>query len=89
MPPYRPFFLLTGLAALAGGIVWWTPLPAAQKLLVHLQLLLFGMGGAAVAGYLLTALSSWTGRKPTPPWLLWVLIVLWLLGRGAARHLHC
>ncbi|WP_430623924.1 NnrS family protein [Marinimicrobium locisalis] len=82
MPPYRPFFLLTGLAAIAGGLIWWIPLPASRQIFLHLHLLLFGMGGAAVAGYLLTALPSWVGRSAIPPTLVWVLVVLWLLARG-------
>lgn len=82
MPPYRPFFLLTGLAAIAGGLIWWVPLPASRQIFIHLHLLLFGMGGAAVAGYLLTALPSWVGRNAIPPTLVWALVVLWLLARA-------
>lgn len=79
---YRPFFTLTGLAAICGPLVWW--LPVGQPLLVHTNLLLFGMGTAAVAGYLLTALPSWTGHAAIPAWLPGVLIVLWLAGRATA-----
>lgn len=82
MTPYRPFFLMVGLAAIAGGLVWWVPLAAGQRVFAHLHILLFGMGGAAVAGYLLTALPSWAAHASTPAWLLRVLITLWLMGRG-------
>ncbi|MFP4596482.1 NnrS family protein [Ralstonia sp.] len=71
----------TGVAAIGGGLVWWLPL--AQPLVLHLHLLLFGMGTAAVAGYLLTALPSWIGRAGVPAGLLWVLVALWLVGRSA------
>lgn len=80
---YRPFFVLTALAAMAGGMVWWWPWGIGQPVFLHWHLLLFGMGGAAVAGYLLTALPSWTGRRPVPPRLIGSLVVLWLLARVA------
>ncbi|TGG94290.1 NnrS family protein [Natronospirillum operosum] len=77
--PYRPFFLLAGAAALAGGLLWWWPW--GSPLLLHLHLLLFGMASAAMAGYLLTALPSWTGWQDCPPVLLWALVGLWCLDR--------
>jgi uncharacterized protein involved in response to NO len=39
--------------------------------------MLFGFGLATIAGFLLTAVSNWTGRPP----LLEYLAALWLLGR--------
>lgn len=80
---YRPFFLLTGLAATAGGMIWWWPWEISQPVFLHWHLLLFGMGGAAIAGYLMTALPSWTNRTPVPPGVIWSLVGLWLLARLA------
>lgn len=77
--PFRPFFLLAGAAALAGGLLWWWPW--GSPLLLHLHLLLFGMASAAMAGYLLTALTSWTGWQDCPPVLLSALVGLWCLDR--------
>jgi uncharacterized protein involved in response to NO len=69
---FRPFFLLAGLQAalqvplwlaqIAGGASLQLPYSAA---LWHGHEMLFGFGGAAVAGFLLTAVPSWTG-VPTP-----------------------
>lgn len=85
---FRPFFLLAGVAAVAGGLSWLAP--GEDAVFVHVHLLLFGMGGAAMAGYLLTALPSWTGRHHLPAAVLWVLVGLWGLGRAVvplAGHL--
>lgn len=76
---YRPFFMLAGVSAICGGMVWWVPVT--QPLLLHIHFLLFGMGTAAVAGYLLTALPSWTGHGVVSVWLLRTLVTLWLGGR--------
>lgn len=47
----------------------------------HLHELLFGMGGAAVGGYLLTALTNWTGAGRVPPQIVRALTLLWLLAQ--------
>jgi uncharacterized protein involved in response to NO len=46
--------------------------------------LLFGMGGAAVGGYLLTALPAWTGGGGVSPRTLQALTLLWLTARLSA-----
>jgi len=38
---------------------------------------------AAVAGFLLTAVATWTGRPPLSGWRLGMLVVAWLVGRLA------
>ncbi len=78
--PFRPFFLLAALSAVAGGLVWWWA-PASLMLRLHLDLMLFGLGGAAMAGYLLTALIGWTGQPHCPPAVLWGLVLGWSLSR--------
>ena len=53
---HRPLFFCAGLAALVAPAVWLWPVGlVADPLHWHLHELLFGMGGAAVGGYLLTA----------------------------------
>ncbi len=58
--PAGVFFTLAGIMAAALPWVWLLPL--ADPRLAHLRLGLFGFGGAAVAGYVLTAQKAWTGR---------------------------
>jgi uncharacterized protein involved in response to NO len=85
---FRPFFLLAGAWAIAPmAIVWrvtssgaW---PAAGVTLFewHGHEMLFGFAAAAVAGFLLTAVPTWTGtRAVSGPWLL-SLVALWVLAR--------
>lgn len=84
---FRPFFLLLPLAAGAAvlplPVLWlgWgdgTALPAG---LWHGHEQVFGVLTAALAGFLLTALPSWTGTPPVTGRLLALLVGLWLAGR--------
>ena len=85
---FRPTFLMAGLAALtlipAWVAVWvfgaslginWPPT------LWHAHEMVFGFVGAAIAGFLLTAVPSWTGHRGFggPP--LMILVAVWLCGR--------
>lgn len=86
--PYRPLFLLTALAA-AGGGGWWAavllhgaPMPSGGAPW-HGHEMIFGFGGAAAAGYLLTALPSWTRGARVNRWLVVLLCGLWVAGRFA------
>lgn len=88
LAPHRPLFLLCYLWACVSVACW--PLAdgpavldkALQPLsLWHLHELLFGFGGAALGGYLLTALPSWTGGGLTSGWRLKLLVLFW----GSAR----
>ena len=45
--------------------------------------MLFGLVGAAVAGFLLTAIPNWTGRLPIAGKPLLALFGLWLAARVA------
>ena len=47
----------------------------------HGHELLFGYGGAALAGFMLTAIPNWTGRLPVSGLPLLGLLLLWLAGR--------
>lgn len=86
---FRPFFLGVGLAALLVPLWAWSfvsgaDLPGAwPPMLWHAHEMLFGFVVAAIAGFLLTAVPSWTGRKGFAGWPLVLLFTLWLLGRIA------
>lgn len=82
--PHRPLFFCTGLAALFAPAVWlWPGGLGTDPMRWHLHELLFGMGGAAVGGYLLTAVPSWTGAGRVGPQGVRALTLLWLLARLA------
>lgn len=85
---FRPFFLAAGLwAAAAIGIwiavlTWGLRLPTRfDPLTWHIHEMLFGFVPAAIAGFLLTAIPNWTGRRPVGGPLLGILASLWAVGR--------
>ncbi|MDX5372762.1 MAG: NnrS family protein [Pseudomonadaceae bacterium] len=85
---FRPFFLLgAGLAALAIPLWvaalqgWALPAPTGGWLAWHRHELVFGFAGAIIAGFLLTAVQTWTGRPSLSGRPLALLAGLWLLGR--------
>ena len=87
---FRPFFLLAGLwaplvvavwiAALAGAPLPETPLPLLRW---HAHEMLAGFVGAAVIGFLLTAVPNWTGRPGFAGAPLMALVAVFLAGRLA------
>ena len=85
---FRPFFLGAGVLAALAVPVWvlmWSgrlDLPVADPLNWHMHEMLFGYLGAAMAGFLLTAVPNWTGRLPIAGWGLAGLGALWLAGRA-------
>ena len=88
---FRPFFLLgSTLAALA--VPLWvfallgdgiTAQPLGGWLAWHRHELVFGFAGAIIAGFLLTAVQTWTGRPGLSGKSLGVLVVIWLAARLA------
>jgi len=85
---FRPFFLLAGLSAMLSLLAWlWIyrsggwPLPTLAPQYWHGHEMIFGFIGAAIAGFLLTAVPSWTGSRgfAGPP--LVALVLSWLAGR--------
>lgn len=84
---FRPFFLATAswaivalvlwVAALAGALPGWL----AVDLAWHQHEMLFGVFGAAVAGFMLTAFPEWTKADPLTGAPLGWLAGLWLAGR--------
>ena len=87
---FRPFFLGAGALAVflvpwwAAAVAWRVPLGSAwAPALWHGHEMLFGFVGAAIAGFLLTAVPSWTGERGFAGWPLVALATLWGLGRVA------
>lgn len=87
---FRPFFLCAGAFAILLMAMWMGTLFAGWDLPVsvppslwHGHEMLFGFAGAAVAGFLLTALPEWTGRRSVTPAGLTVLLLVWGIGRIA------
>ena len=85
---FRPFFLAAAIWAGIALAIWITMLTTGLTLPTrfdpldwHIHEMLFGFVPAAVAGFLLTAISQWTGRRPVSGRLLGLLVGLWLLGR--------
>ena len=87
---FRPFFLAAGWYALIAIGIWlalyqaglapFGSLPAFQW---HAHEMLYGFVAAAIAGFMLTAVPSWTGERGFAGRPLIVLATLWLLGRIA------
>ncbi len=86
---FRPMFLGLGVFAVTTMAIWIANLsgavPAAGALgpSWHSHEMIFGFALAAVAGFLLTAVATWTGRRPLQRLPLLVLVAAWLLGRVA------
>jgi uncharacterized protein involved in response to NO len=87
---FRPFFLLGGLFALLAMLLWvvglhagpWTgALP--DLVLWHAHEMLIGFSVGSVAGFLLTAVATWTNRPQICGTPLGALVACWLLGRLA------
>jgi uncharacterized protein involved in response to NO len=81
-------FLGCGVFALVAIPVWswayatqpplWTP---ASAMLGHGHAMIFGFAGAAIAGFLLTAVPSWTGSRGFAGQPLILLTAIWLAAR--------
>ncbi|MFZ6048880.1 NnrS family protein [Pseudomonas sp. CR3202] len=88
---FRPFFLfgtafaplavLIWLAALNGHAGAWQP--AGGWLAWHRHEMVFGFGGAIIAGFLLTAVQNWTGNPGLRGRALALLAMSWLGARLA------
>ena len=87
---FRPFFLLVGVTAIVAIVPWlrfiagggW-PAAMPTPALWHAHEMLFAVVSAAVAGFLLTAVPGWTGRRGYSGVPLISLTLLWLAGRLA------
>ncbi len=87
---FRPFFLLGAIYA-ALTILIWLPLfyghletySFLSPVDWHIHEMLFGFLSAIITGFLLTAIPNWTGRLPVQGLPLFLLVLVWLLGRFA------
>jgi len=87
---FRPFFLLAGTWAVAAVGLWlvilsgggWPGMPN-DGIAWHIHEMVFGFAGAALAGFLLTAIANFTGRPPVRGLWLAMIAASWLLGRFA------
>lgn len=88
---FRPFFLAGSAFALLAIAYWLGVLtghapalaPAGSGLAWHRHEMIYGFGGAIIAGFLLTAVTNWTGRPGTSGPALMMLFGAWLLARLA------
>lgn len=88
--PHRPLFSAAILCAFF-SVAWWplgvglgAPPPALEPVIIwHIHELIFGFAAAAIGGYLLTALPSWTGNPPVRGRILMLLLAFWTSARLA------
>jgi len=87
---FRPFFLLAALWGALAMALWvpmlagaWAPPSRLNVIDWHVHELLYGYLPAVLAGFLLTAVPSWTGRAPLAGPPLLALAAIWLAGRVA------
>jgi len=85
---FRPTFLAAGMAAVllvpTWVLIWafgWSLPTNWPPTLWHAHEMLFGFVAASIAGFLLTAVPSWTGQRGFAGVPLAVLTLLWLAGR--------
>jgi uncharacterized protein involved in response to NO len=85
---FRPFFLLCGTYALV-MVPWWmyrfahasVPFGELPALYWHAHEMIYGFVMAAIAGFLLTAVPSWTSERGSAGWPLGAAVALWVCGR--------
>ena len=88
---FRPFFLLAGLEAVIVMAVWlcayfspgFWPAAAIPAWMWHAHEMMFGFVPAAMGGFLLTSVPSWTGAPGYSGKPLMLLAAIWLAGRIA------
>ncbi len=85
---FRPFFLLAALFAVFAAPYWVlaftgkvAPGGPLAGIVWHGHEMIYGFTAAVIAGFLLTAVSSWTGRETATGAPLWALVALWAAGR--------
>ena len=86
---FRPFFLLAGLFAIAGMVLWtgfyqfnWQVLATSYPSMTwHAHEMIYGYSIAVLAGFLLTAVRNWTNQATLNGTPLLVLAALWLIAR--------
>lgn len=86
---FRPFFLVTAIWAICSIVLWIMALAGtlpgalgAVDLGWHQHEMLFGVFGAAIAGFVLTAFPEWTKSSPVTGASLGIIVALWVAGRA-------
>jgi len=86
--PFRPFFMANALYAIVAILVWvtylfsgWTIPVSWSPMHWHSHEMLYGWVPAAIAGFVLTAMTNWTGAKPLSGLGLLAMVMLWVAGR--------
>lgn len=86
---FRPFFLLAGASGCIALSLWiWVLTGRGGSHLAaidagwHAHEMIYGYLMAVVAGFVLTAVPSWTGRPPLRGFPLLALAILWFAGRA-------
>lgn len=87
---FRPFFLANSSFAVLAILIWVVLLNGGQlgleplqPMLWHGHEMLIGFALATIAGFVLTAVATWTKRPPVQGAALVCLVLAWLVGRGA------
>jgi uncharacterized protein involved in response to NO len=87
---FRPFFIAAAIWSATAMALWIVMLTTGielpsrfDPLTWHIHEMLFGFVMATIAGFLLTAIPTWTRRVPVSGFSLAALAGLWLLGRIA------
>jgi len=87
---FRPFFLLGAAFAMLAVPLWLLALRGGLQpgghfgaMQWHAHEMVFGFSTAIIAGFLLTAVSNWSGRETAIGLPLAAMAVLWTLGRLA------
>jgi uncharacterized protein involved in response to NO len=87
---FRPFFLLAGWYALLVVPIWLyifahhaVPFGGLPAMYWHAHEMLYGFVAAAIGGFLLTAVPSWTGARGFAGAPLIIAVSAWLAGRIA------
>lgn len=85
---FRPFFLLGSLFSLFAMLLWVLTLTGNVSIIPlngvfwwHAHEMLFGFVPAIIAGFLLTAVQTWTGIPSVKGTKLLFLVIVWLLAR--------
>ncbi|MBW2213671.1 MAG: NnrS family protein [Deltaproteobacteria bacterium] len=86
---FRPLFLLATLYAVLVVPLWaaawlgYLPMPTSLGTPTwwHAHEMIFGFAGAAIGGFALTAVATWTKRPPVSGLPLVILSALWVVAR--------
>jgi len=85
---FRSLFMLVVLQAVIHIALWYamwngllTPSLQVNPIYWHGHEMAIGFAGAAIAGFLLTAVATWTGRPQVQGWPLVVLCLSWVVAR--------